>query len=182
MFVCNRCLRSFVSDVITINIADVNDRFHTDLRSDDQFDIIEPHIGIQSACGRDAPQSIYPIRSGVVASHCEQQALSFVDAFVGKIMPSKHRQILGACVHIIFQILDVGNAYSTICCRAWHDLHDTDRTNWTASILVNQLVLKSLPAVKHISISKTEKIMAAIVNLTGRDAVNYLEEKEDLAV
>lgn len=52
----------------------------------------------------------------------------------------------------------------------------------TASILVNQLVLKSLPAVKHISISKTEKIMAAIVNLTGRDAVNYLEEKEDLAV
>lgn len=52
----------------------------------------------------------------------------------------------------------------------------------TASILVNQLVLKSLPSVKHIDVNKTELIIAAIVNLTGRDAVNYLEEKEDLAV
>jgi len=51
-----------------------------------------------------------------------------------------------------------------------------------ASILVNQLVLKSLPAVKHIEVNKTELIMAAIVNLTGRPAVNYLEEKEDLEV
>ena len=52
----------------------------------------------------------------------------------------------------------------------------------TASILVNQLVLKSLPQVKHIDITKTEQILAAIVNLTGRAAVNYLEEKEDLSV
>lgn len=52
----------------------------------------------------------------------------------------------------------------------------------TASILVNQLILKSLPQVKHIDITKTEKFIAAIVNLTGRDAVNYLEEKEDLSV
>ncbi len=54
--------------------------------------------------------------------------------------------------------------------------------NMSASILVNQLVLKSLPQVKHIDITKTEQFMAAIVNLTGRDAVNYLEEKEDLSV
>lgn len=54
--------------------------------------------------------------------------------------------------------------------------------NMSASILVNQLVLKSLPQVKHIDITKTELIMAAIVNLTGREAVNYLEEKEDLSV
>lgn len=52
----------------------------------------------------------------------------------------------------------------------------------TASILVNQLVLKSLPQVKHIDITRTEQFMAAIVNLTGRDAVNFLEEKEDLSV
>lgn len=51
-----------------------------------------------------------------------------------------------------------------------------------ASVLVNQLVLKSLPAVKHIEVNKTELIMSAIVNLTGRQAVNYLEEQEDLAV
>ena len=54
--------------------------------------------------------------------------------------------------------------------------------NLTASILVNQLVLKSLPQVKHIDVSKTEVIMSAIVNLTGKAAVNYLEEKEDLSV
>ncbi len=54
--------------------------------------------------------------------------------------------------------------------------------NMSASILVNQLVLKSLPQVKHIDITKTEKIMAAIVNLTGREAVNYLEEQEDLSI
>jgi len=57
-----------------------------------------------------------------------------------------------------------------------------ENQNMSASILVNQLVLKSLPQVKHIDITKTEQIMAAIVNLTGREAVNYLEEKEDLSV
>jgi len=54
--------------------------------------------------------------------------------------------------------------------------------NMQASILVNQLVLKSLPSVKHIDVNKTELIMSAIVNLTGRAAVNYLEGKEDLKV
>lgn len=92
-------------------------------------------------------------------------------------------------LHRLFRAagLELNNYIRTLQCKDYGfnedgQLVQLGMPNMQASVLVNQLVLKSLPSVKHIDVNKTELIMSAIVNLTGRDAVNYLEDKEDLEV
>src|SRR5258706_13039802 len=128
-----------VGNVVLVDVAYVDDGLLTDAACGNELDVVEPDVAIQALRRRFGTQAGDAAGAGVVRSDGEECAVLLVDPRGIEVLVVDLPQVLEAAVHVGLGLGDVADLEPAG--RLGHELHDADRADMAARVLVEPRLL-----------------------------------------
>ena len=117
-----------VRDVVLKDVAHISNGFGSDTLCGNQFDVIEPQVGIRSAARRFLAELRHPSRPRIVGGKGEQSFVERVHRFLGEMLVDHEPYVFHAGMDIRFELRDV--AYFQLFPGRRHHLHHARAPTW----------------------------------------------------